>query len=143
MIRGMFIQAPCGSGKSTWIQSLNQKEREQWLDGDDILAREGIKNKNYFWYCPEKTISEREKIRITFEKYLKQGYNILYSGHPDLLPTDRLIIPETNQRWQWLQERRKAGGWSPSYEQFMNEEGVYRRASKYYPTSNSFNSLLA
>lgn len=137
MNRGKLIQAPCGSGKSRWIREM---EPSTYLDGDVILEKAGIKNRNIYWYSGVYA-KEREAIWQELDKWLNMGYSILYSGNPNLLPTDLLVIPETEQRWNWLQQRKLEGGWAPSSEQFMKEEKAYRMASKNIPTIGGFDLL--
>ncbi len=130
--RGFLIQAPCGSGKSTWISHRSDDEQNIWLDGDVILEEEGVKNKNYFWY-DRRYSKEREAIIATFDKYLAKGCNILYSGNPMLIKTDLMILPPAQDRWQRLQEREKTGGWCPLIQQFNREEKTYHLARKTIP----------
>lgn len=150
MPRGYLIQAPSGSGKSQWLQeqdlltSTDQVLGSMFFDGDKILARHGTKNRNYFWY-QEGHDQEREAIRCVFEEYLKEGHHILYSGHPDLLPTNILILLPSERRWQQLEKRRRVGGWAPSYEKFLHEEETYRKYQMEHPeipTFTSFEALL-
>lgn len=126
MSRGKIIQAPCGSGKSTWINKLNDDEKTYWIDGDSLLEEKNVKNRNYFWYTQDK-IRERADIMRAFEKVLITGANILYSGNPLLIPTDLVIIPPSDARLQRLHGRK---GFCPSSEQFKMEEDAYEKAAK-------------
>lgn len=129
---GLLIQAPCGTGKSTWISNRSADEQKIWLDGDIILEKKGIKNRNYFWYGRQ-YVKEREAIIGTFEKYLAKGCNILYSGNPMLMKTDVMILPSSEDRWKRLQERKRSGDWCPEKQQFDREEKIYRQARKTIP----------
>lgn len=129
MARGVFIQAPHGTGKSTWISKLPSNIRKYTIDGDELLAKKNIKNYNYFWYKP-KYSKEREEIWKVFQEILHKGYTILYSGNPIILPTDLIILPPARQRWEQLQRRRKEGGFIPEKKYFIQEEKYYRSASQ-------------
>ena len=131
---GYLIFAPCGSGKTRWI---NNSESLRVHDGDEILARGGVKNKNYFWYDP-KYKQECDKIAEVFARYLNRGYNILYSGHPGILTPNYLVIPDKETRWRRLVTRAESGGWCPTRQQFETEESIYRDFSATIPTFNSF-----
>ena len=136
--RGKLIQAPTGSGKTTWRDNLVSSHYHNYLDGDRLLLSAGVKNRHYFWYnqgCEK----EREAIQEIFEQSLNQGKNILYSGHPDLLPTDVLVIIPKEKRWKNLKKR---DGYIPTKERFEEEEMVYQEASKRFPTYSSFDDLL-
>ena len=130
--RGLLIQAPCGTGKSTWISKVSVDQQKVWLDGDVILEKEDVKNRNYFWY-DRKYDTERKAIITTFEKYLIQGCYILYSGNPFLMQTDLMILPPCEDRWKQLQERQASGGWCPEKTQFDREEKIYHQARKTIP----------
>lgn len=153
--RGRLIQAPCGSGKSTWIQQTlhhacaNRPESGPtpvFLDGDEVLAKEGIKNRNYFWYQEGREAQKvQNSIRSIFNMYLSQGYNILYSGNPYLLTTDVIVMPDASTRWQQLQKRQQEGGFGSSPDKFKLEEETYQRYILEHPdipVFTSFHDLL-
>lgn len=162
--RGHLIQAPCGSGKSTWIQTLSPQQRQVkyydvdkqiivrsgpehvFLDGDEVLTNEGVKNRNYFWYQDGREAQKAQNsIRNVFGVYLSRGYNILYSGNPYLLETDVLVIPETTTRWQQLEKRHAEGGFGSSPDKFKLEEETYRKYASEHPeipVFTSFDALL-
>lgn len=124
--RGIMIQAPMGSGKSHFV---NNNQVPYLIDGDELLEHLMINNKNYFWYDYEKK-NEREKILNVFEQYLKDGYWIMYSGHPNLIHTDVLILPDKQKRWQMLQNRK---GFIPTKYQFEREQEAYEKATQHVP----------
>jgi hypothetical protein len=135
--KGILIFAPCGSGKSTYLQkNLNINI----VDGDDLLKEKNIKNRNYFWYGNYST--ERDMIIETFQNEISKGINILYSGNPLLLKPDILVVLDKNVRKKRLRKRRLEGGFCPSNEQFENEESAYNEASKYVKTLRSFLSNI-
>lgn len=126
MSRGYLVQAPTGSGKTSWIKNLDKNSN--WLDGDEILQSEGIKNRNYFWYDDSKK-SERLLIEGKFEEYLNKGFNIMYSGNPLLMRTSFIVLPDSNIRWNRLQNR-KTIDYCPSLSQFEREEIAYKEGIK-------------
>ena len=129
MQRGKLIQAPCGSGKTRWISALPVEKKSTWVDGDELLERHSMKNRNYFWYNNACSV-QRAVINGLFEEHLAKGINILYSGHPELMSTDVIVLIDENTRWERLQSRAKDGGFAPSREQFDNEEKIYSEAAK-------------
>jgi len=50
--RGLMIQAPCGSGKTWYINQLGVT-KYQLLDGDVLLNTHHVSNKNIYWYQNE------------------------------------------------------------------------------------------
>lgn len=123
----MLVQAPCGSGKSTWISKLSIADRRKWLDGDTLLEDHKIKNRNYFWYqddCADK----REAIIKLFDEYRGRGFNIVYSGNPLIreMRTNLIVIPSAKIRRERLDRRT---GFVPTFEQFDREEKAYAAAS--------------
>jgi hypothetical protein len=123
--RGLMVQAPMGTGKSYYIKNrVPAQYADQIVDGDALLDRLQIKNRNYFWYDPTKD-AERQKILTAFQNTLNDGVIILYSGHPELIPTDVLVIPDSKVRWGRLQNR---DDFKPSRKQFEREELAYEAA---------------
>ena len=127
--KGLMIMAPMGTGKSYWINHLPYEEKDNWLDGDTLLRKHHIKNRNYFWYS-DRYKKEQLIIIKLFNEYLAKGYNILYSGNPLIIPTDILIIPDNKIRYNRLLQRKKNGDYCPSKKQFDIEETAYGLASK-------------
>jgi hypothetical protein len=138
MDRGHLVQAPMGSGKTTWIKNLmnssmsspmsnSNSQACKWLDGDELLKNENIKNRNYFWYDDSKK-SERLLIENKFEEYLEKGFNILYSGNPLIMKTSLIILPDFNVRYDRLQKRDF--DYRPMLCQTQREEVAYREAAK-------------
>jgi len=127
--RGLMIQAPMGTGKSYWIKNHVQKNKKDiFLDGDELLNKLNIKNSNYFWYSGnEKNQHERQKIIDTFENYVSNGYFILYSGNPNIMPTDIIIHIDSNERKKRVLNPHR---FNPSDEQFDREEAAYIEAIK-------------
>lgn len=123
--RGLLIQAPMGTGKSYWIKNLvPENKKDIFLDGDELLDKLGIKNRNYFWY-DSKSQLERQTIINAFEKYLANGYFILYSGNPNLMQTDVIIHIDPVERKKRVSD---PGRFNPSDEQFNREESAYIEA---------------
>ena len=123
--RGLMVQAPMGTGKSYYLKNRVPSEyTDQIVDGDELLDRLQIKNRNYFWYDPTKE-AERQKILTAFQNGLDDGLIILYSGHPELIPTDVLVIPDPKLRWDRLQKR---DDFKPSRKQFDREQSAYEEA---------------
>jgi hypothetical protein len=128
--RGLMIQAPMGTGKSYYIKNrVPGEHKNKILDGDELLKKLNIKNRNYFWY-DESREKERQKIIDAFDDYLNRGYFILYSGHPILIKTDVLVIPDKKTRWDRLQKR---DDFKPTKEQFDREQEAYEEARDKIP----------
>lgn len=124
--RGLMVQAPMGSGKSYYIANRVPAEfRDEIVDGDTLLKSLRIKNRNFFWYDSTKQ-TERKKILDAFEDALNDGKIVLYSGHPILIPTDVLVIPDAQVRWDRLQNR---SDFRPKRDQFEREQEAYEEAS--------------
>lgn len=134
--RGLMIQAPMGTGKSHYITNANQS---YLIDGDDLLEKMGIKNRNYFWYF-DKFDVERNNIMDAFDTYLNLGYWIFYSSNPKYLLSDIIIIPDENIRWERLQQRN---GFKPTRSQFDAEQKAYQesRQDAYYYICGDIPSL--
>lgn len=122
--RGLLIFAPMGSGKTTFIDHIDEN---YLLDGDVLLKTMGIKNRNDYWYI-EKYNLERQAIIDTFIYYLNLGYWIFYSGNPSIMHPDIIILPDKKERWNRLKNRT---GYRPTQEKFMLEQRVYEDASKH------------
>src|SRR5438309_442023 len=101
---GFMIQAPMGSGKTTFITQLKNTPHTI-LDGDEILQKLHIKNKNDYWY-EEEYEQERQDILNAFDYYLQLGCWIFYSGNPFIIKTDLIILPDQELRWKRLQNRK-------------------------------------
>ena len=119
--RGDRLLAPMGAGKTTYCV----KHMKQWLDGDIVLAMANIENKNYFWYDDIYFI-ERWRIIEEFCKRQDDGFNIMYSGNPQYMQADYILIPNPIERWKRLKNRKTKGGFCPTVERFNEEELVYR-----------------
>lgn len=130
--KGLMVLAPMGSGKSYWIRKLPDDEKEKWLDGDELLEKLKIKNKNYYWYTEGKE-KERNDILDAFQKYLSEGFHILYSGNPEIIPTDVLVIPNRATRENRLKCRGLKGEFVPTPEQFNREQLVYEKLATKIP----------
>ena len=126
--RGLMIQCPCGTGKTYYINNMSKEDINKYkiLDGDELLKSNNIKNRNYFWYN-DNNKHERQTIINIFEQYLNNGYNIFYSGHPLLIKTDLLIIPNIETRWNRLLNR---DDFKPTRQQFDKEQQLYVVCSK-------------
>lgn len=123
MTRGVLVLAPVGSGKTYWLRKINNTK---WLDGDTLLKKENIKNFHYYWYSDNK-IRERNEINNIFEKYMSDGYNILYSGNPEYMKYDILIIPDKFVRKERLDNRK---AYIPRKNLFDLENDYYEKHSK-------------
>lgn len=124
--RGFMIQCPMGSGKSFWCKN-NVPDHYKFLvyDGDELLRKLNIQNKNDFWYDETKS-EERQLIIDAFNVYLNKGYWIFYSGNPKYINTDMIILPDLGKRWIRLQGR---DGYKPTHDKVMREQLVYKNAS--------------
>lgn len=140
--RGLLILAPMGSGKSYFVQHANNP---RIVDGDDILRKHNVPNKNYYWYpsfsfnretqdLEANNENERQFITATLDYYVNKGYIVLYSGNPTRMNFDYLVYIDPTTRWNNLSERGKRGEWTPDTDQFNREEQVY---SRYLPTTKS------
>lgn len=130
--RGLMIQAPMGSGKSYFMKNMAKlypDDLPNIVDGDVLLDQHGIKNRNYFWYTPDKK-AERKAILDVFAKTLESGVSILYSGSPTYIKTDILVVPDRNVRWKRLQGR---DDFKPTREQFDREQNTYDDARSKIP----------
>lgn len=127
--RGYLILIPSGCNIQGWISQLSNEEQKIWLDGDDILDKEDIENRNIFWY-DEKYKQEIKIIIAILEKYIVKGYNILYSGNPILIHPDVIIIPSKEDRWKRLRELL---GCYVSKQRFDHEEKIYYQGKKKIP----------
>ena len=120
--RGLMIQAPMGTGKSYWIKNkVPTNKQDIFLDGDELLARLQIKNRNYFWYSEDHT-KEQNTITDTFRTYLNNGYCILYSGNPLIMNTDVIVYPDPIERKKRVSDPNR---FNPTTEQFNKEEAAY------------------
>lgn len=123
--RGLMVQAPMGTGKSWYLKNRVPLEYSDLVvDGDDLLEKRGVKNRNYFWYDPTKS-AERDAILKVFREALANGKIILYSGSPTLIPTDVLVVPDAEVRWERLTNR---SDFRPKREQFEREQREYEEA---------------
>ena len=144
---GLMILAPMGSGKSTWISTLSSLQKALFLDGDELLNRYNIPNKNYYWY-PDGEIAvrvdkaaERQVISNLFNQFLQAGYNILYSGNPEIMPYDLLVMIDSDIRWRQVSSRK---GFNPTRQQFDRENKAYTTEAAKNPSKviHSFDILL-
>lgn len=122
---GFMIQCPMGTGKTHWLNQLTKTQHTLW-DGDELLKKHGVKNKNDYWY-DENNEEEQFAILNVFDQYLNLGHWIFYSGNPFLIQTDLIILPDEPLRWQQLQQRE---GYRPSFNKFRREQRVYQKAYK-------------
>lgn len=130
--RGLLIILPYGSCIWKWMLQLSEEEQKVWLNGDNLLSEEDIKNSYCFWY--EKQYGyERRTIIKTFEKYLVAGFNILCYGNPLLMQSDVMILPTREYRWRSLDENQEIGSWKLSKQDFDQEEKFYKEARKTIP----------
>lgn len=124
--RGFLLQAPMGSGKTYYIKHHVPKEYQFLiLDGDELLKKHNIKNKNDYWYDVNKE-KERQDIIHVFNQYLNLGYWIFYSGHPEYIKTDVIVLPKFKKRWKQLQNRND---YKPTHEKIMREQMAYKKSS--------------
>jgi hypothetical protein len=126
--RGLMIQAPMGTGKSFYVTEHN---KSYVVDGDELLELYKIKNRNYFWYHG-KYESERNAIIEVFDNFINHGYWIFYSGNPQYLLSDIIILPDEKIRWEQLQQRN---GFKPTQKHFDMEQKCYEEAchdTKFY-----------
>lgn len=85
-MKGRFIFAPTGSGKTKFIRELQERWIGIYLDGDDVLKDANISNKHMYWY-PNTEIgysANRQLIIKCLIKKMNEGYNILYSPNPEI-----------------------------------------------------------
>lgn len=122
--RGLLVFAAMGSGKTTFIDNVNES---YILDGDVLLKNLGVKNRNDFWY-DAKYKEEQRLIIDSFDYYLNLGYWIFYSGNPTIMYPDVVILPDKKERWRRLQGRIR---YRPTQEKFILEQRAYEGASKY------------
>ena len=125
MTEGLMILAPMGTGKSFWISVYNNYS-DKFVDGDTLLKKRGVKNRNSFWYDQSKT-EERKAILGAFEPILKSGISILYSGNPYYFYRwergfDIMIIPDKKTRRERLAVR---DGFIPTEQQIKLEDIHY------------------
>lgn len=135
-MKGLLIFAPCGSGKSYFVERASEELRVQ--DGDVILEEMGVKNRNYFWYEGNKAAQQR--IRLCIDEALSKGINVLYSGNPLIWKPDVIYLPPKETRWKNVSDRE---GFRPTQEQFRREEIAYRKASEEILTVQSINKLTS
>jgi hypothetical protein len=112
-----------GCGKTFYINHLDHT-KYTLLDGDVILEKHRVPNKNMYWY-DDKYHAERDKILDVFNYYINLGCWIFYSGNPHYIKTDIIVLPDTVKRWQQLQNR---SGYKPTRERFDLEQHVYANA---------------
>lgn len=115
--RGKLIFSPCGSGKTYFIEHTNTNI----LDGDVILEKAGVKNRNYFWYGDYPL--EQARIQEVIESHLRQGFHVLYSGNPRLWKPDFIVTIPDEVRWKRVSTR---AGYRPSKEAFDRETLAYQ-----------------
>lgn len=132
---GLLIFAPCGAGKSYFVERAASELNV--ADGDVILEEAGVKNRNYFWYEGKK--AEQQRIRSTISKALNEGKNVLYSGNPLVWTPDVIYLPSEKVRWQNVTGR---DGFCPTRKQFLREEDAYRKASQKIDTVESIEELV-
>ena len=134
-MRGALLFAPCGSGKSYFVERASKELRVE--DGDTILAEANVKNRNYFWY--EGRTSEQMKIRDCINRKLDEGINVLYSGNPLIWSPDVIYLPPELLRWDRISRRE---GFHPTREQFEREQHAYEEASEKIDTFRSIEELV-
>lgn len=128
--RGLMVQAPMGTGKSYYLyNAVPKNQRDSVLDGDALLQKANVKNRNYYWYDQSKH-NEREAILKIFNKELENGKIILYSGNPQYIQTDVMVLPDKQIRWDRLQNR---DDFKPSKKQFDREQSTYEKYAKTVP----------
>lgn len=125
---GLLVFGPMGVGKTSAINAVHVPGMVI-LDGNELCKKHGIVNQNRFWYPPAddplKWADEREAILNLFETYLIAGNVILYSGNPNYIRPDVLVMIDKGVRWSRLQSRQRSGGYCPSWEHFNLEERTY------------------
>lgn len=127
---GLMVMAPMGTGKSYYINNLVPPHKQNAvIDGDVLLEKHNVKNRNYYWYDDTKH-KEREAILKVFEQELSKGKIILYSGNPQYIKTDVLVVPNKNVRWDRLQSR---DDYKPSRMQFDREQLTYEQCREVIP----------
>lgn len=132
---GLLIFAPCGSGKSYFIERAPEELHVE--DGDAILEEMGVKNRNYFWYESKK--DAQRLIRACINKALARGANVLYSGNPLIWKPDIIYLPPEALRWRNVSGRK---GFRPTPEQFKREQLAYEKASETIETVGSIEDLV-
>ncbi len=135
MVPGKLIFSPCGSGKSYFINSSHNCFKI--LDGDLILEKCQIKNRNYFWY--EDKTEEQEAIKQALQIELDKGFHVLYSGNPLIWKPDFMVIIDSTLRYDRIMNRE---GFRPTKEQFLREAQAYSDVSKSIKTVDSFEKLI-
>jgi hypothetical protein len=134
MQRGIIIQIPSGSDKSTYINNLNPKYKKKFLDADELLNQLGIKNKLNYWYEESENNNKIiNKIRRIIYKAIEKGFNIFISANPMKLNTDIIIIPDALFRWKNHRKRESMNMWSPTEVLFNLEQCSYIKAIKKVP----------
>lgn len=125
MSTSKLIFAACGAGKSYFVKKYKHEltgYNITILDGDEILEKAGVKNRNYFWYG--KNWDEQKAIIDEFGKECYDGTYILYSGNPLVLGCDIILIIDEDIRHKRVMGRK---GFKPTEEQFEREERVYKK----------------
>ena len=135
MIKGKLIFGPCGIGKSFFLSRHKKLNIE---DGDVILKKAGVKNRNYYWYGINFQNDINNILKI-FDEYLNKGISILYSGNPMIHKPDMIVMIDKDTRWNRLKNRK---GFCPTISQFGKEETAYSTAIKNgIPYDESFQDL--
>lgn len=158
---GYLVFSPMGYGKTYFINNLPnnlpEENRDLFVDGDEILQKAGIKNKNIYWYPhisrdPKNNNYEDERIAIMecLLEEVSKGKIVLYSGNPymvihdfdDINDKSRLIIVydyDKNKRYEKLKNRN---GFCPSLEHFNEEEETYLYCKNNFTLFTSFQDLI-
>lgn len=137
--RGLLIQAPSGTGKSWFLWDYPQKKCKI-LDADKVLKEHKVFNDTWFWYPTKDKWDQTNKYRNDVWKVLntklEEGYHIMYSGNPFILPTDYIVMIPFKKRIQQREERRiraHKGIQERRIELTQTEEKKYREFAQKYP----------
>lgn len=124
MPNGIIVLIPTGSDKTYFHKQLSSNDKKNWLDGEKILKKAGIKNKLQYWYN-----DEYEEITNKISKILyqikKKGFNIFFSANPLKINSDVIILTNLNNRLTKHKRNKQNGKWYPSEGLFTMEQQSY------------------
>ena len=135
MPNGMLILIPTGSNKTYFHKQLSKNDKKNWLDGEKILKKAGIRNKLQYWYNEdtEKHCEIIEKIKRIIYKIKKRGFNIILSANPLKIKANVLILTNMTNRWNTHRRNKENNKWAPSEELFILEQQSYESSTHKIP----------
>lgn len=127
MPNGMLVLIPTGSNKTYFHKQLSTNDKKNWLDGEKILKKAGIKNKLQYWYNEDNDEYDEivQKIKRIIYKIKKKGFNIILSANPLKIKADILILTNMTNRWNTHKRNKGDRKWTPSEGLFILEQQSY------------------